>query len=136
VTQVHDRGAGHVVGVEGALAVGVGVGVVGAAAHAGQHPVARLGVGPQDADLGVLGEGVRRVVQLRRWGHGAAQPVEVVEVRQHRRGVGGDGGTGLPGRDPDEGDGEAGQDGEGAADVHVDPPRRVVVQGVWVPVRP
>lgn len=86
VPQVHDRSARDVVGVERALRVRVGLGVVGAAADALVAAVlARLGIGPQHADSGLGAEAVGRVPGLGRRVHGVAEEVEVVEVRQRLR---------------------------------------------------
>ena len=90
VAQVDHRGTGHVVGVERALAVGVGGRVVGATADALEGPVVlAVGVGPERADRRLLRHPVGRVPGLLRRRHGVAQEVEVGEVGQPRRCGGG-----------------------------------------------
>ncbi len=85
VPQVDDRGAGDVVGVVGALPVGVVRGVVGAAAGdlvaAGGQVV---GVDPQHSDRGLAAEQVGGVSGLRRRGHRGGEEVQVRQVGQRR----------------------------------------------------
>ena len=95
VADVHDGGAGQVVGVERALAVGVRVGVIRAAAEPSVRPVREgLRVGPQDPQRGLLGHAVRRVAVLRRRRDRVAEEVEVGEVRQRGGDRGGRSGRG------------------------------------------
>ncbi len=83
VAQVDHGGARDVVGVERALVVGVGVGVVRPAADPlVAATVLVLGVGPEHADLRLRPDPVRRVARLRRRRHAVAQEVEVREVRE------------------------------------------------------
>jgi len=81
VPQVHHRRARDVVGVEGTLAVGVVGRIVGPAADPPVRSVRiRLGIGPQHADAGRLGEPVGGVTRNRGHGDGVTQEVQVGEV--------------------------------------------------------
>jgi hypothetical protein len=78
VAHVHDGGTGEVVGVEGALPVGVRRRVVRAAADALEASVGLpVGVGPQHAERGLLREPVGRVARLRRRRDGVTEEVQV-----------------------------------------------------------
>ncbi len=87
VAEVHDGGPGQVIGVEGALTVGVRVRVIGAATEPPIRPVCLwLGIGPEDPQAWLVREPVGRVTGLRRRCHHVAEEVEMGEVRQREGG--------------------------------------------------
>src|SRR5665648_437665 len=86
VAQVDNGRPAEVVRVEGALAPGVRGGGVRAATDPCVRPAGtEVGVGPDHAELGGVGEPVRGVTGLLRRRHRVTEEVQVGQVRQRRR---------------------------------------------------
>ncbi len=120
-TQVHHGRAGDVVGVVGALLVGIGRRVVATPDPLEAAVVLVVGVDPEHADIGVLGEPIGGVRGRRPHCHPVGQEVEMSQVRQPlRRGGGRRGGGGALDRYDEGTDGDGRREQRCSRSVHGD----------------